>query len=119
MSYQPLTDEQWEKVAFLIPEQEMGRPRTRDREILDAILYILYNGCPWGALPASFPPRATVHRRFKVWSKAGFFKKVLRELKKSLPEQDIYYLDSSLAMAKKGATKWARPCIAPEAARSR
>ena len=118
MGYQPLTDAQWERLAFFIPEQEMGRPRTRDREILNAILYILYTGCPWCSLPSHFPPRATVHHRFQVWAKAGFFKKALRELKKSLPESDIYYLDSSLKRAKKGGTRLAKPFITQKPVKS-
>ena len=106
MSYQALTDAQWERVAWLIPEQQMGRPRTRDREILDAILYVLATGCAWGALPTYFPPKSTVHKRLKVWTEAGFFKKVLRELKRSLPDSQVYYLDSTVKVAKKGGGCW-------------
>lgn len=106
MSYQRLTDAQWERIAFLLPEQEMGRPRTRDREILDAILYVLLTGCGWCALPDYFPPKSTVHKRFQIWAKAGFFQKVLRELKKEV-ETPVYYLDSSLKAAKKGEIRLA------------
>lgn len=102
MSYQPVTDEQWEMISFYIPEQERGRPRTRDREIFNAILYVLSTDCRWEELPAHFPPRSTVHKRFQVWSKAGFFQRILRHLARRLPESNIYYLDSALRMAKKG-----------------
>lgn len=102
MAFQPLSDAQWERLAFFIPEQEMGRPRTRDREILDAILYVLSTDCRWCELPERFPPKSTVHKRFQEWAKARFFEKALRELGKDLPASDVYHLDSSLKAAKKG-----------------
>jgi transposase len=105
MAYRPLTDEQWEFVAWLIPEQEMGRPRTRDRAILDAILYVLSTGSRWGDLPSDFPPKSTVHKRFQVWSKSGVFEKLLKRLRKQLPESEVFHLDSALRMAKKGRFK--------------
>lgn len=104
MGYQRLTDEQWEDICWLVPRQERGRPRTRDRQMLDAILYVLWTGCRWEELPSTFPPRASVHRRFKVWSKAGFFEKVFKRLKKRLPQSEVYHLDASVRVAKKGGT---------------
>jgi transposase len=105
MEYQRLTDAQWEEVSWLLPEQERGRPRTRDREMLDAILYLLWKGCKWEELPPEFPPRASVHRRFKVWSKAKVFDKLLRQLRKQFPFNDLYHLDASIKAAKKGGIK--------------
>lgn len=109
MAFQVLTDAQWERVAFFIPEQVMGRPRTRDREIFNAILYVLSTGSRWGELPDSFPPKSTVHKRFQEWAKARFFEKALRELVKDLPESQVYQLDSSLKAAKKGAIRLVEP----------
>jgi transposase len=106
MRYQPLTDEQWEAVCWLLPVQERGRPRTRDRQILNAIVYLLWTGCRWDELPPEFPPRATVHRRFKVWAKAGFFEKLFRQLKQHLPPSAVYHLDASAKAAKKGGRYW-------------
>jgi transposase len=105
MPYSPVTDEQWEIISFYIPDQERGRPRTRDREIFNAIMYVLYNQSRWAELPDYFPPKSTVHKRFQVWSKAGFFDKLLRHLGKRLPESNVYHLDSALRMAKKGESK--------------
>lgn len=102
MGYQRLSDAQWEDICWLLPKQERGRPRTRDREMMDAILYILWSGCRWEELPADFPPRASVHRRFKVWSKAGVFEKLLQRLRKGLPQSELYHLDASVRAAKKG-----------------
>lgn len=104
MTQKDLTDEEWNEIAWLLPEQDRGRPRTRDREILNAILYVLSTGCRWSELPNRFPPKSTVHHRFQVWSKSGFFDKVLRYCRRFLPQSEIHHLDSSLKKAKKGAT---------------
>ena len=57
-----LTDAEWALVAPLIrPARRGGRPRRVDvREVLNAILYVLWTGCQWKALPKDLPPRSTV-----------------------------------------------------------
>jgi putative transposase len=73
MAWKPLNDLQWEFIEPLISEQRMRRPRSRDREILDAIIYVLTTGIQWDNLPKTFPPKSTVYDRFQNWRKAGFF----------------------------------------------
>src|SRR5215217_6037329 len=57
-----LTEAEWALVAPLIrPAKRGGRPRTVNvREVLNAIFYGLWTGCPWKALPKDLPPRSTV-----------------------------------------------------------
>lgn len=103
MAWRKLTEEEWAIVQHLIPKQKRGRPRTRDREILDAILYILFTGIRWAELPEYFPSVTTVFDRFQVWSKAGFFKRLFDKLRRKPPEiGKVYYLDSTVRPAKKG-----------------
>lgn len=70
----------WEEVEHLLPPpppRELGgRPRTSDRLILDAILYVLWAGCPWRALPAEFGPWQTIYDRFAEWKRAGIFEQI-------------------------------------------
>jgi putative transposase len=40
-------------------------------EILNAIFYILYEGCRWRALPGDFPAWQTVYTYFRNWRKDG------------------------------------------------
>ena len=68
-----LTEEQWEFVQRFIPTQYMGRPRTRDKECFEAILYQLRTGCQWELLPNEYPPKSTVHRRYLLWKKKKVF----------------------------------------------
>jgi transposase len=109
LSYQPLTDEQWEDIAWLLPVQETGRPRTRDRDVLNAILYVLHTGCRWAELPPQFPPKSTVHDRFKHWSHQGVFTKILSRLKRYLPTLETGHLDATVRLAKKGGMQSVKP----------
>jgi len=73
-------DKLWEEIEKLLPPtppRELGgRPRTSDRLILDAILYLLWAGCPWRALPQEFGPWQTVYDRFAEWRSAGVFEQI-------------------------------------------
>ena len=66
-------DEEWAEIAALLPPpRRRGRPRSwLLREIIDAILYLLWSGCQWRALPSEFPPRSTVQRYFYHWRDDG------------------------------------------------
>lgn len=73
-----LTHRQYEFLSDLIPEPKPGgRPRTADMwEILNAIFYILFEGCQWRALPGDFPPWQTVYTYFRNWREDGTWIKI-------------------------------------------
>jgi len=68
-----LTDTEWALVAPLIrPAKRGGRPRMVNvREVLNAILYVLWTGCQWKALPKDLPPRSTVWEYLDLWDWDG------------------------------------------------
>ncbi|GGC69930.1 hypothetical protein GCM10011504_54710 [Siccirubricoccus deserti] len=68
-----LADAEWALAAPLIrPAKRGGRPRTVDvREVLNAILYVLWTGCQWKALPKDLPPRSTVWDYLDRWEWDG------------------------------------------------
>lgn len=68
-----LTQEQWELIKPLIPPSlPGGRPREADIwEVLNAIFYVLYEGCRWRALPGDFPNWQTVYTYFRNWRLDG------------------------------------------------
>lgn len=80
MAWKPLNDLQWEFIEPLIPKQRMARPRSHDREILDAIIDVLTTGIQWDNLPKTFPPKSTVYDRFQNWRKAGVFQTAFQEV---------------------------------------
>lgn len=68
-----LTPAQWELLAPLIPPSKPGgRPRQVEMwEVLNAIFYVLCQGCTWRALPGDFPNWQTVYTYFRNWRKDG------------------------------------------------
>jgi putative transposase len=73
-----LTDKQWQLVKPLLPPAKPGgRPRSTDeREILNAIFYVLKSGCAWRMLPHDFPPYQTIYEFFCAWKQDGTWKKI-------------------------------------------
>jgi transposase len=50
-----------------------------DRAVFTAITYVLTTGCAWRHLPPSFGvSKATAHRRFQAWTKAGLWPRLHR-----------------------------------------
>lgn len=68
-----LTQAQFELLNDLIPEPKPGgRPREIDMwEVLNAIFYVLCEGCQWRALPGDFPAWQTVYTYFRNWRLDG------------------------------------------------
>jgi putative transposase len=68
-----LTADQYELLASRLPVQKhRGRPRTTSLwQILNAIFYVLCEGCTWRGLPGDFPPWQTVYTYFRRWKDDG------------------------------------------------
>ena len=68
------SEAEWDLVAALIPSGgpvsgHGGRPVIYPRrDILDAIRYLIHNGCVWRALPVDYPPWRTVYHYFHAWT---------------------------------------------------
>lgn len=64
-----LTDGEWDVVLPHLPApRRLGRPRRVSlRAVLDGLLYVLWTGCQWRALPKDFPARSTVQGYFYRW----------------------------------------------------
>jgi transposase len=49
-----------------------GRPEANCRRaVVDAIRYVIHNGCVWRAVPADFPPWRTVYGFYQRWNTTG------------------------------------------------
>jgi transposase len=68
-----LTREQFELIEPLLPAAKPGgRRREVDLwEVLNAIFYVLTNGCKWRSLPKDFPKWQTVYTYLRNWRKDG------------------------------------------------
>lgn len=70
-----LPDTQWEQIAecFSQGPNSMYYKRT----VVNAVLYLVNNGCKWRALPHDFPPYSTVHSFYRRARLSGLWEKVL------------------------------------------
>lgn len=77
-----LNDEQWERIAPLLPgkEGDPGRTAEDNRLFLEALLWLVRTGAPWRDLPEHFGKWYSVWKRFRRWSENGVFERVFQEL---------------------------------------
>jgi len=68
-----LTNQQWQLLEPLLPEQkEGGRERQVDlREIINAINYRTRTGCAWEMLPHDLLAKSTVYEYYRAWQGDG------------------------------------------------
>ncbi|MEM5400932.1 transposase [Paraburkholderia unamae] len=83
--HRDITDEEWQRVMLLLPElrprtELRGRPLANTRSVLNGVLWVIYSGANWSAMPRRYPSYQTCHRRFKTWHYNGAFKRVMGEL---------------------------------------
>jgi transposase len=71
------TDGEWALIAPLLPvpacqSRAGGRPEAHCRRaVVDAIRYVIHNGCVWRAVPTDFPPWRTVYGFYQRWNATG------------------------------------------------
>jgi transposase len=105
-----LTDEQWAilEPALRVPRKsQYGRPRANEREVFEAILFILHTGIQWKHLPRTFPPKSTVHDYLSHWSGQQVFRKLMAMLIRQLVQKgrlelDQCFIDATFSPAKGG-----------------
>lgn len=68
-----LTQDQFELIEPLIPlAKPGGRPREVDMwAVMNAILYVVVQGCKWRDIPGDLPPWSTAYTYFRNWRKDG------------------------------------------------
>ena len=119
MAKELVTDELWEVVEPLLPEESPkpkgGRPRVDDRAALTGILFVLKSGIPWEMLPLEMGCGSgmTCWRRLKEWNEAGVWKELHHKILDRLGKADEIdwhraSLDSASVPAPGGAKRPAR-----------
>ncbi|CAD6508804.1 transposase [Paraburkholderia metrosideri] len=83
--HRDINDEEWQRVAPLLPElrprsELRGRPLANTRSVLNGVLWVMYSGATWSAMPRKYPSYQTCHRRFKAWYESGVLKRVTEQL---------------------------------------
>lgn len=92
-----LTKEQYDTIAEYFPTQR-GNVSLSNLDILNAILYVLENGCKWRALPSYFGNWHTIYTRMSRWAKSGVLNTVFTQLQQKqiiAVKIDVVSLDST------------------------
>lgn len=72
-----LTDFEWRVIEPQLPNKPRGVPRVDDRRVLNGIFWVLRSGSPWRDLPGRYGPPTTCYNRFRRWSKAGVWDRLM------------------------------------------
>ena len=114
-----LTDAQWALLEPLLvrpPRADgRGRPRAVDlRAVVNAILYVLREGCRWRALPRDFPNWNTVYWSFARWTDDGTLVRIHDTLRRQVrvqagrdPEPSAIIIDSQSVKTTAKGGMWA------------
>ena len=94
-----MTDQEWAKIAPLLPGQvgSAGRKAVDDRLFVNAVLWIARSGAPWRDLPERFGKWNSNYRRFRRWAQDGAWKQIFEALQE--PDLDWVMIDSTMVRA--------------------
>jgi transposase len=94
-----LTDEQWSRLAPLLPNDTRGVPRVDDRRVISGIVHVLKSGGRWADAPMVYGPRKTIYNRFVRWAAKGIWLNIFYALAASGGPPAEVLLDSTHAKA--------------------
>jgi transposase len=86
-----LTDEQWAILDPLVPANKPGGrpPEHSRRDLVDAIIYVVRQGCTWRALKETeFPNWNTTYCYFRDWQKDGTWDRIEDRLRRDVRETE-------------------------------
>ena len=79
-----ITKRQYDRISKYLPLQR-GNVSISNFQLVNAILYVVKNGCSWRSLPDSYGNWHTIYTRVNRWSKNG----TLQRLFVGLQEEDL------------------------------
>lgn len=97
-----LTDDEWNKIADLLPPEltgKRGRPPAKDnRTMFNAMVWIARSGAPWRDLPQRYDPWESVYSRFKKWIDDGILDNIFCVLSLDVELEEIS-IDAAIVKA--------------------
>ncbi len=99
-----LTDEQFSRLAPLLPTDTRGKPRVDDRRVISGIVHVLKSGGRWVDAPETYGPRKTLYNRFVRWADKGVWVNVFHALASAGGPPAEVLIDSSAVRAHRCAS---------------
>jgi len=94
-----LRDEQVKRLKPHFPRSH-GKPRVDDRRVLSGIIFVNLNGLRWRDAPAAYGPHKTLYNRWKRWSEAGVFIRMIQGLSGDKAERRTLIIDATDAIGR-------------------
>ena len=101
-----LTDEQMARLVPYFPKSH-GKPRVDDRRVLSGIIFVNRNGLRWRDAPSAYGPHKTLYNRWKRWSEAGVFVRMMEGLSGAQTERRTVMIDATYLKAHRTASSLA------------
>ena len=76
-----ITYEQYKQIEDYFPTQR-GNVKNDNLQVLNAILYVVENGCKWRGLPERFGRWHTIYMRMNRWAKSGVLDRIFEALQR-------------------------------------
>ena len=94
-----LSDDEWERIAPLLPgkSSDCGVTAKDNRQFVNGVLWIARSGAPWRDLPDRYGLWNSVYQRFNRWTKAGVWERVFTVLQDA--DDEWLMLDSTTIRA--------------------
>lgn len=74
-----LNEEQYERISDCFPKQRKPA-KIRNLDVLNAVLYLVENGCKWRGLPKEYGDWHVIYVRVNRWSKKGVLQAAFLQL---------------------------------------
>jgi transposase len=98
-----LTDQQFARLAPLLPRDTRGKPRVDDRRVISGIVHVLKSGCRWSDAPDRYGPPKTLYNRFVRWARKGVWERIFTQLAETGGPPASLMLDATHAKAHRSA----------------
>ena len=94
-----LSDEQFRRLAPLLPTDTRGVARVDDRRVISGIVHVLKSGGRWADAPPVYGPRKTLYNRFVRWAAKGIWTDIFHALASAGGPPAEVLIDSSAVKA--------------------
>ena len=110
-----LTEDQFSRLAPLLPSDTRGKPRVDDRRVISGIVYVIRNGLQWKDAPKEYGPHKTLYNRFIRWSRMGVFDRIFAALASEGPKPKRIMIDATHLKAHRTAASLLKKGLFPAA----